>query len=545
MKNPTRNFGLRAFAALVVCILAGTSLAAAERTSRPNILFISLDDFGPYLKAYGRDQVIAPNMDRLARQGTVFERAYCQMAICSPSRSSLMTGLRPDSTGVFDLATHFRAKVPDVVTLPQHFKNNGYHTQAVGKNFHPAFSFHADVDGQKNLDDPPSWSAPLWLPSPPRYYHTPEGIEDAKKVFVRTRMKASETPDDWYKYVIRGFAVEAPDVPDETLYDGQVTKRAIDVMRQLAAAQKAAPTGEMQPFFLGVGFLKPHYPFIAPKKYWDLYKREDFAVAENNFPPHGIPPIALQVHWNEARAQSDVPKVDSILPEQQREMKHGYHACISYVDALVGRLLTELERLRLRENTIIVLWGDHGFSLGENSMWGKLTNLERSTRSPLMVVMPDGRFAGQRTRALVEFVDIYPSLCDLAGLPLPDHLEGTSFMPLLENPDRAWKTAAFSQYLRPGFPNYRTHPLAINTPESFRSYPKTATMGYSMRTDRYRFGLWIPVAKPEEVIGVELYDHVADPAENVNIATRPENAELVAELTQRLRRGWRGELPPR
>ncbi len=534
---------LLGLAAGILALAAVSHAGAAAPVARPNVLFISLDDFGPYLKGYGREQIIAPNMDRLVERSVLFNRAYVQMAICSPSRSSLFTGLRPDSTGVYDLQTHFRKKVPDVVTLPQHFKNNGYHTQAVGKNYHPAYWLHADVPGQPVLDDAPSWSEPTWLPSPPQYYHTPEGIAEAKRVFARTRMRADETPDDWYKYVVRGLATEAPDVPEEALYDGQVAQHALGVLRDLAARQQAAPAGDAQPFFLGVGFLKPHFPFIAPKKYWDLYDREKIKLAENNFPPQQVPPIAMQVFWNEARAQSDVPGVDSILPEQQREMKHGYFACISYVDALVGRLLDELDRLGLTENTIIMLWGDHGFSLGENSMWGKLTNFEMSTRAPLIVALPDGRNAGRRTDALVEFVDMYPTLCELAGLPLPGHLEGTSFAPVLEDPDRPWKTAAFSQYLRRAFANYRVHPLAINTPETFRSYPKSATMGYSMRTERYRFGIWHPVGRPNEIIGVELYDHATDPAENVNVADRPENAELVADLTTQLRAGWRAALP--
>lgn len=520
---------------LLIGWVAFAGSVQAATSERPNVLFISMDDFGPYLKGYGKEQVIAPNLDRLMERSMTFDRAYCQMAICSPSRSSLMTGLRPDSTGVFNLATHFREKVPDVVTLPEHFKQQGYHTQAVGKNFHPAFSFHADVDGQPNLDDPQSWSAPLWLPSPPRYYHTEAGIADAKKVFARTRMRADETPDDWENYVIRGFATEAPDVSEDVLYDGQVTNRALQVMREVAALE--------EPFFLGVGFLKPHYPFIAPKKYWDLYDRNEIKIAENNFPPRDAPPISLQVHWPEARAQSDVPDSGAILPEQSREMIHGYYACISYVDALVGRLLDELDRLGLRENTIIVLWGDHGFSLGENSMWAKLTNLEMSTRSPLMIALPDGRGAGRHTDALVEFVDIYPSLAELAGLSLPEHLEGTSFVPLLTDPQRPWKSAAFSQYLRRAIPNYRVNPLAIDTPLGYRDYPKTATMGYSMRTDRYRFTLWQEDGNPDVIRGIELYDHQLDPAENVNIAGHPEQAELVAQLTQKLRAGWEAAQP--
>ena len=455
-----------------------------------------------------------------------------------------MTGLRPDTIEVYNLSVHFRQKLPEVVTLPQHFKNHGYHAQAVGKNFHPAFKFHSDVDGQPSLDDPVSWTVPTWLPSPPEYYHTPEGIEDAKAVFARTRMREDETPDDWYKYVIRGFSVEAPDVPDSTLYDGQVADRALQVLREIADQQRAAPAGEAQPFFMGVGFLKPHYPFIAPKKYWELYERSEISIAENNFPPRNAPPISLQVHWPEARAQSDVPNTGAILPEQQREMKHGYFACISYVDALIGRLLDELERQNLADNTIIMLWSDHGLSLGENSIWGKLTNSEMSTRVPLVVIDPRKGGAKGHSAGLVELVDMYPTLCDLAGLPPPSHLEGTSFVPLMRQPERPWKSAAFSQIFRYPFENYRVHPLAIDTPLGYREYPREGAMGYSMRTDRYRFSLWHVTDQPDDILGLELYDHKVDPAENVNLASDPAHADLVHRLRNQFHAGWRHALPP-
>jgi len=531
-------------AKIVVAVLAMLATTWVGATApRPNVLFISLDDLGIYLNCYGKSEIISPNIDRLAKSGLLFNRAYCQMAICSPSRSSLMTGLRPDSTGVYDLATHFRQKVPNVVTLPQLFKQAGYHTQAVGKNFHPAFLKHADVAGQPTLDDPPSWTVPTWLPSPPQYYHTKAGIEDAKRVFARTAMKSNETPDDWVNYVVRGFATEAPDVSEDVLYDGQVTIEALRIMRTLAQAQKDAGAGDPRPFFLGVGFLKPHMPFIAPKKYWDLYDRTKIALAENNFPPRDAPPIALQVFWNEARAQSDIPNDGPILPEQSRELRHGYYACISYVDALVGRLLAELDRLGLRENTIVALWGDHGYALGENSIWSKLTNFEHSTRAPLILSLPDGRAAGRKTDALVEFVDLYPTLAELAGLPRPSHLEGSSMVPLFDDPNRPWKTAAFSQYLRRGMASYRVVPLAIPNLIGYDQYPKEDIMGYTMRTERYRYTVWHPVKDPDRIMAVELYDHRTDPAENANIAGLPEHASVLEALGRQYRAGWRAARP--
>lgn len=515
---------------------------AAGKSARPNVLFIALDDLGPYLNCYGKSEIISPNIDKLAGRGLLFNRAYAQQAICNASRASLMTGLRPDTIGVYDLRRHFREKVPDVVTLPQYFKQAGYHTQALGKIYHEAFARNEAAGNRADLDDAPSWSVPAWRGNP-RYYYTERGVAEARRVFTEKMMKPGQTPDDWVNYLVRGFATEAPDVPDNVLHDGYLTDRALTTLQELAKNQRGGREGA-QPFFLAVGYLKPHMPFIAPKKYWDMYDRDKITLAENNFPPRDAPPIASQVFWNEARAQSDIPDNGPILPEQSRELRHGYYACVSFVDAQVGRILDELDQLGLSENTIVVLWGDHGYSLGENSIWAKLTNFETSVRSPLIISTPDGRAAGRKTDALVEFVDIYPTLCELAGLPPPDKVEGSSMAPLFERPDRRWKAAAFSQYYRQAFPKYRVIPLAIANPEGYSEYPKGATMGYSMRTDHHRFTVWQSVANPEEIVGVELYDHVADPAENVNVANLPENAALVRDLKRQLRAGWRAARPP-
>jgi len=525
-------------------ILLASTFSCFLAQSKPNILFIAVDDLGTYLNSYGKEEVISPNMDRLAARGMTFNRAYCQIAICSPSRDSVMTGMRPDTIGVYDLATHFRDNVPDALTIPQHFRNYGYHAQAIGKVFHPALEKHPIREDQPRPGDPHSWSVPTYRPHPPEYYHTPEGVEEARRVFAQRQIKEEETPDDWKNYLVRGFVTEAPDVDDEALYDGQVAARAMKVLRELANTQQQEGPGNKTPFFLGVGFLKPHMPFIAPRKYWDLYDRENIRLAENNFPPRDAPPIALQVHWNEARAQSDVPNDGPILPEQSREMIHGYYAAVSYVDALVGRLLDALDELGLRDDTIIMLWGDHGYMLGEHSLWGKLTNFEQSVRVPLIVSLPDGKGSGMKTNALVELTDMYPSLCDFAGLPLPDHLEGTSFAPIMEDPDRPWKSAAFSQYLRRPFENYRIIPLAIPNLEGYGEYPQGGSMGYTMRTDRYRFTVWHSWKNKDEILAIELYDYMEDPQENVNIAGRMENKGLVATLMKQYKKGWRGALPP-
>jgi iduronate 2-sulfatase len=535
---------MKHYTLLLVVLCSLVSGQAANKPSRPNVLFIALDDLGPYLNCYGKPEVISPNIDRLASRGLLFNRAYSQQAICNASRASLLTGLRPDSTGVYDLRHHFREKVPEVVTLPQYFKQAGYHTQALGKIYHEAFDRNeAATNNGVNLDDAPSWSVPSWR-GQPRYYYTERGVAEARRVFASRMMKPGQTPDDWVNYLVRGLATEAPDVPDNVLHDGYLTDRAITTLQDLAKNRSAGEGGAAQPFFLAVGFLKPHMPFIAPKKYWDLYDRSKITLAENNFPPRDAPPIASQVFWNEARAQSDVPANGPILPEQSRELRHGYYACVSFVDAQIGRIMDELARLGLSENTIVVLWGDHGYSLGENSIWAKCTNFETSVRAPLIISTPGGRAAGRKTDALVEFVDIYPTLCDLAGLPAPAKVEGSSMAPLFDQPDRPWKPAAFSQYYRQAFPKYRVIPLAIANPEGYSEYPKDATMGYSMRTDRYRFTVWQSAANAEQIIGVELYDHVTDPAENVNVAGLPENAALVQDLQHQLRAGWQAARPP-
>ncbi len=267
-----------------------------------------------------------------------------------------------------------------------------------------------------------------------------------------------------------------------------------------------------RPFFLAVGFLKPHLPFIAPKKYWDLYRRDEIPAAPNPVAPEGAPKSALP-DWGELRAYDGIPRTGPLSEAQARLLKHGYYACVSYMDAQLGRVLDELDRLGLRETTVVVLWGDHGWKLGDHGAWCKHTNFEIDTHAPLICTAPGRAGAGTSSRALVEFVDIYPSLCELAGLPLPPHLEGTSFAPLLDAPGRPWKSAVFSQY------------------------PRGPLMGYTMRTDRYRFTRWL--AKDGTESARELYDHQADPLENRNVAGAPANQALVAELAERMQAGWK------
>jgi len=484
--------------------------AAQPATGKHNVLFIAVDDLRPQAGCYGFPKMHTPSIDGLARTGTVFNRAYCQQAVCSPSRTSLLTGLRPDTTRIYDLETHFRRHLPDVVTLPQHFKQHGYHTQGFSKIYHGG------------LDDPASWSVKHWTPGGGGYAkpETLAALEEQRKqmkaegkamvaeVLERDPKTGMPLKVKQPKFRLRGPAWEDPDVPDDALADGKTADEVIRVMRDVKG----------QRFFLAAGFLKPHLPFVAPKKYYDLYPKGSLSLADNPFPPKDCPEIAL-TNWGELRAYMGIPKDGPLSEQQALELVHGYYAATSYVDAQIGRLLAELDRLGLADKTVVALWGDHGWQLGEHGLWCKHTNFEVATRSLLLCRAPGQRATGKKTNALVEFVDMYPTLAELCGLPLPEELEGTSFAPLLDNPDRPWKSAAFSQY------------------------PRGQAMGYTLRTDRYRYTEWAKRGEPP--VGVELYDHQTDPGENVNIAGRPENKDTVAKLSEMLRKGWKAALPPR
>jgi arylsulfatase A-like enzyme len=487
---------------------AGLAGAAALRSAKRNVLFIAVDDLKPNLGCYGDPIAKSPYLDRLAAKGLVFTRAYCQQAVCSPSRTSLLTGLRPDTTKVYDLETHFRNTIPNVVTLPEQFKRHGWHTQGLSKIYHGG------------LDDALSWSVSHWTPKA-RGYGSPEGqaivarllAEAAKTDKPAKKAKAGKKAKSAAS-LVRGLPWEAADVADNTFADGATADHAIEVLREV----------KDRSFFLAVGFLKPHLPFVAPKKYWDLYDSEKFTFAEYRTAPQDCPPIAMS-NWGELRAYYGIPKNGPLSPEQERNMLHGYYAAASYMDAQLGRVLDELERLGLADNTVIVLWGDHGWHLGDHGLWCKHTNFEQATRAPLLLSVPGQKTAGQKSDALVEFVDICPTLLDLCGVPLMENLEGCSFKPLVENPNRPWKKAAFSQYPRPN--------------------PATGgLMGYTMRTERYRLTEW-RARNGGSVFDCELYDYQTDPQETVNIVNRPENADLVKNLTQTLHDGWRGALPPR
>lgn len=483
--------------------VVGAALCTAE-AAQLNVLFIAVDDLRPELGCYGKSYMHSPNIDRLAARGIVFNRAYCQQAVCSPSRSSLMTGTRPDTTRVWDLETHFRTALPDVVTLGQHFRNHGWFVQGMGKIYHGGF------------DDAATWSVPWQTPKAP-VYALPENVALTRRALntepsepARAERLRASTPSARRP---RGPAFEAADVPDDTYQDGKVADLAVATLRELSQKE--------QPFFLAVGFIKPHLPFVAPQKYWDLYDPARIELAPNPFRPQDAPDYAIQP-GGELRSYHAVP-AGSIPDDLARRLKHGYYAAVSYMDAQLGRVLDELDRLDLSRNTIVVLWGDHGWKLGEHDAWCKHSNAENDVNAPLLVAAPGMPHAGKRTDALVEFVDIYPTLCEMAGLPLLPHLEGTSFAPVLADPQRDWKAAAFSQY-----------------PRRVRG---RSLMGYSMRTDRYRLTVWVDREQHDQVDAVELYDHQADPQENTNVAKVPANAELLERLMEQRRKGWQGSVP--
>jgi iduronate 2-sulfatase len=424
----------------------------------------------------------------------LFERAYCNQAVCAPSRNTLLTGRRPDSLGIYDLGTNFRRAEPDAVTLPQAFKNNGYHTQGLGKIFHV---------GHGNREDPVSWSVPHW-PAAVVAYALPEsrahqGLTREEALFANR--SADGLP--------RGAPFESADVPDDAYPDGQL---ALETVRRL---EKAAQQPD-RPFFIAVGFVKPHLPFCAPKKYWDLYDRNAFELAPRQTPPAGAPPYAPQ-SGGELRQYSGVPDSGPIPDDLQRTLIHGYHAAISFMDAQLGRVLDTVDRLDLGKNTIIVLWGDHGWHLGDHGIWCKHTNYEQATRIPILIVAPGTSSPGSRTLAMVETADLYPTLLELAGLPAPASaaLDGRSLVRVLKDPNASVKDAIIHVYPR--------HPRG-----------RGMVLGRAVRTERYRLVEWKqPGASPDSA-ELELYDYREDPLETRNLAAH--RSDVVAELRSILHR---------
>ena len=514
MKIPARIV----FSLACVVILAQTARSDQKhQVSKPNILFVAIDDLRPELGCYGSRIAKSPRIDSLAETGVTFTHAYCQQAVCNPSRASLMTGLRPDTIRVWDLQTDFRDTTPNAVTVSQQLMEHGYHAAGIGKIFH------------NNIQDPKSWSEPKL--NIDGYPFDPDAVYRAKDNVAWLQKRQQELIanndrrriDRFGKWYLKHVATECIDVPDDAYFDGAQTTVAIEKLSTLAEAG--------QPFFLAVGYYRPHLPFNVPQRYWDLYDREAIPLATNQFLPKNAPPMAIN-NLREIRGYSDfkeapLPHEGSFSDSQTRLLKHGYLASVSYIDAQVGRLLDSLTRLGLDNSTIVVLWGDHGWKLGEHNSWCKMTNYEIDTRVPLIVRVPGAKENGKQCRRLVEFVDIYPSLCELTGVPLRDELEGTSFAPLLDNCVLPWKKAVFSQFLRDGI---------------WIAPDGVAYMGRSVRTNRHRYVEWMK-KDTTAVVARELYDLGKDEHENDNIADHPENRDLVVKLSTMLQRGWKAAIP--
>lgn len=446
-----------------------------------NVLFIVVDDLNNALGAYGHPLVKTPNIDRLARRGVRFDRAYNQYPLCNPSRSSFLSGRRPDTTQVFGNDKSPRATLGQIDFLPEYFHRHGYFTAHAGKLADP---FEKVISWDQSIKQTPGPNAPLML----GFYKS--------KASGSGVMSANVTPDGGSTATKPDQLVEwlATNTKDEDEPDGRTARRVAELMEQ----------HRDQPFFLAAGFYRPHLPFVVPQKYFDMYPPERIQLPQE--PPDDradIPPAAL----------TKTPSADKLSDAQKRQAIAGYYAGVSFLDAQVGVLLETMDRLKLWENTVVVFFGDHGYHLNEHGLWRKQTLFEESARIPLLIVAPDGK-AGAASPRLVESVDLYPTLVDLCGLPAPDGLEGTSLRPLLKDPHRAWKKAAFTQVSR------------------------GKVMGRSVRSERYRYTEW------GDEKTAELYDHQTDPHEFRNLVNDPQHAKTLAEMKRLLREGWRGALPP-
>jgi arylsulfatase A-like enzyme len=517
----------------ILCNLA----AFSQENKKPNILFIAVDDLKPILGCYGNTIIKTPNIDRLAKMGTVFMSNYCQQAVCGPTRASIMTGKRPDYTKVWDLKTKMRDINPDILSLPQYLISQGYSTQGIGKIYDSRC-----VD--KKMDEP-SWSVPYYnyFKTEEKYYAKETGMPilgayqslETKELALKFTKEGQEKGlkdkelDDFVSKSIKP-SVECVDVPDNAYNDGANALRALEILEKLKSDTK--------PFFFAVGFSKPHLPFVAPKKYWDLYKREDMPLAA--FQEKSKNSVEVAYHnAGEIRAYTDIPPLLSFtdqkdfglsLPvDKQKELIHGYYASVSYTDAQVGKLLDKLDALGLTKNTIIILWGDHGWHLGDHNLWCKHTNFEQATRTPMLIAAPG--IAPSVTNAPTEFVDIFPTLCDLAGVTIPKTIDGKSLMTLMNKKVKSVKEFSISQYPRSG----------NNSETERQGYTSSKVMGYSLRDKRYRYTIWMnnnfrstQPFNPEFIVGTELYDYEKDPNETNNVVNEKEYKAVAVDLKAKM-----------
>ena len=520
---------------ILLCTVLYTSAVAAKK----DVWFIAVDDLRPELSFYGSKTAKTPNMDTLAAMSMIFERAYCQVAVCSPSRASLLTSRRPDTNHVWRIANdEYWRMYTNATTIPQYFKENGYRSIGMGKIFHPGQPSGGD-------DAKYSWSLP--------YFHG------------KNKFEANNT--SWHSF---------ENISDSDLRDGQIADNAVKTVREI---KRNRTMGDDTPFFLATGFHKPHLPFYAPSKYYDMYPpAEEMELPKNPDVPKGMPPIAATVS-KELRGHSDMKKYDllecqtdenalfygkqcRVSDTDTRLLRRGYHAAQSYTDAQIGKVMAELKSQGLFESTIVVLWADHGWKLGEHNMWCKHTNFEDDTHVPFLLRVPGVTDGGMRSDALVELIDIFPTLTELAGLDVPQLcpedskdlpltcVEGSSVVPLLKDPKQEWKKASFSQYARPAA---GLNSIPGKPPFDSKNHGEDV-MGYAMRVDQYRFIEWYSfnhtTAKPDwsTVWGTELYDHsvpiVFFNDDNENLASRPDMQEKVQEMRKILQSGWRAAMPP-
>jgi iduronate 2-sulfatase len=497
---------------------------SGEKKVQPNVLFISIDDLRQSLGVYEDPIAISPHIDRLASEGITFREAFCQAAVCAPSRASLMTGVRPDSTRVWHLGDKFREINPDAVTMPQYFSNFGYHTINIGKIFH------------NYMPDSISWDEPDlrparylredWLKRDGETFYISEAVNQSQ--FIKRdsllKLRPVRYADGWNT----GPAWEAADVHDTLYYDGAQTELAKNALTRLSQSEK--------PFFMGLGYFRPHLPFAVPKKYWDMYDPTNMPLPPNPEIPEGAPLHSMNSmyelrHYDGFNHIGHPTSSYRMSEDTIRTLRQGYYASVTYVDALIGDLIAHLKEIGIYENTIIVIWGDHGWKLGDHNSWGKMTNYNIDLRVPIIIRSPNQKNRGVQTHSFVELVDLFPTLCELAGIDIPDYMQGTSLVPLMENPERPWKTAAFSQFHR--------RPKVSADGKRY--------MGYSINTPAFHYIEWYTWDHTSGTRGelkhVELYDRKKDPHEKVNIADNPDVSEIRKRLADQLEAGWQEALP--
>ena len=508
---------INVFLVLVVLSCQNTFAQIVEELKKPNVLFIIVDDLKPILGCYGDPFVKTPNIDRFAKEGVVFTNTYCQQAVCGPSRASFLTGMRPDYTGVWDLETEMRNINPEILSMPQFFKQNGYITAGIGKVFDSR-----SVD--ENIDKP-SWSIPFYKKSNDYYpkemgkakgryrgVKVLEEIEIYEKIGGAKGLTGKELSN--FIKINAKPSVESLDIPDNAYIDGATVLHSKDILKVLKENAK--------PFFFAVGITKPHLPFAVPKKYWDLYNRDEIQLAEFRENANNSPLVAYH-GAGELYKYTDIPPIASFsdvkggmeLPfDKQKELIHGYYASVSYADALIGKLISTLESLDLKDNTIVTIIGDHGWHLGDHNLWCKHSNFEQATRIPMIFKIPG--IKASKTSALAEAVDIFPTLCDATGIKIPEKLQGASLMPILMETKSKVKDYAVSQY---------------------RRGKNMRTFGYSIRTERYRLTLWMKdfyrLYKPFDegyIVSGELYDYDNDPLETENYYNNKEYVSVKKEL---------------